>query len=281
MGLETTANPQQAAAWDGDEGAFWVEHEDRFDAGIAALNPRFFAAAAIEPTDRVLDVGCGCGMTTRTAARLAWRGSALGVDLSARMLERARARSAAEGLRNVGFEHADAQVHPFPARAFDVVISRMGAMFFNDPIAAFTNLAAATEPNGRLALLVWQALEDNEWLVAIRAAMADGRHLPTPPPDAPSAFALSDPARVRSILGDAGYHAIELQDLAEPMYLGDDAEDATGFVAAFAGWMMADLDDAGKQRALDALRATMVEHDTGLGVMLRSRAWIVTATRRD
>jgi SAM-dependent methyltransferase len=279
MGLETTANPQQAAAWDGDEGSFWADHEARFDTGIAAHNPRFFAAAAIRPTDRVLDVGCGCGATTRTAARLAWRGSALGLDLSSRMLERARARSSAEGLDNVEFEQADAQVHAFPEGSFDVVISRMGSMFFGNPVAAFHNLATATKPGGRLALLVWQALDDNEWLVAVRTAMADGRDLPTPPPDGPSPFALADPARVRSILGDAGYDAVDLEDVDEPMYLGDDADDATGFLASFAGWMIADLDDAGKQRALDALRATMVEHDTGLGVMFRSRAWIVTATR--
>ena len=97
MGLDTTANPQQAAAWDGDEGTFWADHETRFDVGIAADNPRFFAAASIRPTDRVLDVGCGCGATTCTAARLAWRGRALGIDLSSRMLERARGGAAPKG----------------------------------------------------------------------------------------------------------------------------------------------------------------------------------------
>jgi SAM-dependent methyltransferase len=279
MGLSTTVNPEQAAAWDGDEGAFWVDHEARFDAGVSAHNPRFFAAAGIRPTDRVLDVGCGCGATTRIAARLAWRGRTLGVDLSGRMIERARARSAAEGLGNVEFEQADAQVHPLPNRAFDVVISRTGAMFFSDPVAAFRNLAAATKPGGRLTLLAWQALEANEWIVAIRTALADGRDLPAPPPDAPSPFSLADPGRVAAILGDAGFRDVDLLDAAEPMYLGADADDAAAFVGAFAGWMIADLDDAGKQRALTELRATMVQHDTGLGVIFGSRAWIITATR--
>ena len=279
MSLESTANPQQAAAWDGDEGTFWAEHEARFDAGIAAHNPRFVAAAAIQPPDRVLDIGCGCGATTRLAARLAYQGSALGVDLSSQMLERARARSAVEELRNVEFLQADAQVHAFPERSFDVVISRAGSMFFADPVGAFRNLAAATKPRGRLSLLVWQALEANEWLVAIRTAMADGRDLPTPPPDAPSPFALAEPERVRSILGQAGYEAVELEDAAQPMYFGDDADDATTFVGEFTSWMIADLDDAGKRRALDALHATMVDHDTGLGVVFRSRAWIVSASR--
>jgi SAM-dependent methyltransferase len=279
MALEETANPAQAAAWDGDDGAFWVDHEAHFEAGIAAYDPRFLAAAGIQPTDQVLDVGCGCGGTTRSAARLAWRGGAVGVDLSTRMLERARARSTAEGLQNIEFTHADAQVHAFPERAFDVVISRMGTMFFSDPVAAFANLGRATKSGGRLTMLVWQALERNEWLVAIRAAMAVGRDLPVPPPDAPSPFALADPARVQSILAAAGYESIELHDVAEAVYLGDDADDATNFVASLAGWMTADLDAAGKQRALDALRATMVEHDSGFGVLFRSRSWIVTATR--
>jgi SAM-dependent methyltransferase len=187
------SNAAQVEAWDGNEGAFWTAEAKRFDDGIASSHGPFLAAAAVCAGDDVLDIGCGTGRTTRDAARAAVNGSVLGVDLSSRMLALARETAAAEGLDNVVFEHADAQIHPFETAAFDVAISRMGSMFFGDPIAAFTNINRALRPRGRLTLLTWQGLADNEWLTEFRAAMAVGRELPTPPPDVPGPFSLSDP----------------------------------------------------------------------------------------
>src|SRR5205085_7422709 len=137
----------------------------------------------------------------------------LGVDLSSQMLALARETATAEGLTNVEFRHADAQVEPFESAAFDVVISRMGSMFFGDPIAAFANLHRALRPGGRLTLLTRQSIADNEWLTEFRAAMAVGRELPAPPPEAPSPFALCDPDRVRAILGAAGLADVTFQSL--------------------------------------------------------------------
>ena len=124
------SNAAQRDAWDGEAGAFWADQADRFDRTIAAYDDDLHAAAAIEPADRVLDVGCGTGHTARRAARAAPTGSVLGVDLSAAMLDVARRRAAEEGIANVEFLQADAQVHPFDRGAFDVVVSRTGAMFF-------------------------------------------------------------------------------------------------------------------------------------------------------
>src|SRR5437588_1194187 len=128
-----TANAEQSAAWNGGEGAYWAEHANQLDRVIAGHDRPFQAAAAIQPTDRVLDVGCGTGQTTRHAAKAAPAGSALGVDLSSKMIDLARRLALAEGAANASFEQADAQVHPFGARSFDVAISRTGAMFFGDP----------------------------------------------------------------------------------------------------------------------------------------------------
>jgi ubiquinone/menaquinone biosynthesis C-methylase UbiE len=105
-----------------------------------------------------MDIGCGCGFSSRQAARLAASATVLGVDLSGPMIDHARRRSIDEGLTNTEFLQADAQVYPFAPRSFDVAISRFGAMFFGDPVAAFTNVAAALRPGGRLALLAWQDL---------------------------------------------------------------------------------------------------------------------------
>ena len=98
----------------------------------------------IGPTDRVLDIGCGAGQTTRDAARAASSGSVLGVDISEQMLERARRLTLEAGLRNITYELGDAQVHRFQPAYFDVLISRFGTMFFADLVAAFANLAHAS-----------------------------------------------------------------------------------------------------------------------------------------
>src|SRR5262245_31211574 len=128
------ANAEQSRAWNDDEGPYWVEHADDFDRAISEHHGRLLAAAAIEPAEHVLDIGCGNGQTTRDAARAARAGRALGVDLSAPMLDYARRRAAAEGVTNVAFEQADAQIHAFEKQAYDLVLSRAGAMFFADPV---------------------------------------------------------------------------------------------------------------------------------------------------
>jgi SAM-dependent methyltransferase len=219
------SNAGQVDAWDGNEGAFWTAQAQRFDDALANLHGPFLAAAGVGERDRVLDVGCGTGQATRDVARIAVDGSALGVDLSSQMLALARQTASAEGLDNVEFRHADAQIHPFEGAEFDLVISRMGSMFFGDPVVAFTNLRRALRSGGRLTLLTWQGLAHNEWLTEFRAALAVGRELPAPPSDAPSPFALSDADRVRAILGGAGFADITFQSLHEPMSFGNHRED--------------------------------------------------------
>jgi SAM-dependent methyltransferase len=227
----------------------------------------------------VLDIGGGTGQTTRAAARAATAGSALGVDLSSAMLEYARRRSGEEGIANAHFEQVDAQIHPFATATFDVAISRTGAMFFGDPVTAFTNIARAVRPGGRLVLLTWQSLEHNEWIRELSGALAAGRDLPAPPSTAPGPFSLSDPDRVRELLTLAGFRGIELDGVTAGMWFGNDADDAHRFVLGLLGWMLDGLDDTGRDRARAALRATTGAHQTGGGVVYDSAAWIIRATR--
>ena len=216
---KTIANVEMANAWDGEEGDDWVKYADRYDAAARRLWNRFLAAGLIAHGDRVLDIGCGTGQSTRDAARAAVSGRVLGVDLSSRMLALAGERTRAEGITNVEYVQADAQVHRFDQRSFDVAISRMGAMFFADPVAAFRNIGSALRADGRLALLAWQELMDNEWLMEIREALAAGRTLPSPPTGTPGPFGLADPDGVRRVLGEAGFTDIDLSPVEEQFAL--------------------------------------------------------------
>jgi SAM-dependent methyltransferase len=271
------SNAAQVEAWNGREGTFWAAESGRFDEGIVKSHGPFLAAAGIRAGDDVLDFGCGTGQSTCDAARLAKDGSALGVDISSPMLALAREMAAAASLDNVEFRHADAQIYPFERAAFDVAISRMGSMFFGDPVAAFTNINRALRPGGRLTMLTWQELAKNEWLMAFRTAMADGRELPEPPPDAPGPFSLADPDRVRSILGAAGFSEVTFDARSEPLGFGRDPDDVFEFVSGFFGWIRDGLDEAGRHRADEALRATIAAHTGGDGVTFASATWIVQA----
>jgi SAM-dependent methyltransferase len=275
-----TTNAEQWRAWDGDEGAYWAAHADRFDRAVAPHHDRLMAAAAISAGERVLDIGCGTGQTTRDAARAASPGgTALGVDLSSGMLDVARARAADDGLDNVAFAQVDAQVHPFDPASFDVAISRTGAMFFGEPVVAFTNVARALRPGGRMALVAWQSFADNEWIREITGALTGGRPLSPPPPDAPGPFSLADPARVHALLDAAGFVDVDLTGVSAPEWFGVDADDAHAFVLGLTGWMLRDADDDTRGRAVDALRSTMRAHEGPDGVTFASAAWVITAKR--
>ncbi|MFD0688057.1 class I SAM-dependent methyltransferase [Actinomadura fibrosa] len=253
-------------------------HGSGYDAELQRHDRVLRRACGVRPGDRVLDIGCGTGRTTRQAARAARAGSALGVDVSAPAIERARELATGEGLGNVSFEHADAQSHRFPPDRFDLAMSRFGTMFFADPVAAFANIGRALRPAGRLVMMVWQSPERNEWDVAIRRALGDAaRRAPT----GPDAFSLADPPAVERILEAAGFSGIAFADVHEPVYYGPDAAAALDWVRGFTCTSEAlnRLDPAGSARAVGRLREMLTAHQRDDGVWFDSRAWIVTAHR--
>jgi len=272
------SNAEQAHAWDGREGAYWAAHHDVFEAALARYQRAFLTAAAIRPEDRVLDVGCGTGVSTRAAALLAREGAAVGVDLSSKMIAVARRLAAQAGLTNVMFEHADAQVHPFEAESFDIAISRTGAMFFGDPHAAFANLRRSLKPGGRLVLLTWRRAELQEWTRAFSEALT-GRTPPSPAPGAPGPFSLSDPPHVRALLDGSGFTDVVLRPVNETTTYGRTVQDAHAFLQGLLGWMLEGQQPGRRTASLEALRATLAAHETDDGIRFESAAWLVTARR--
>jgi SAM-dependent methyltransferase len=238
-----------------------------YDAELVRYDPVLQRAWAVQPHDRILDIGCGAGQTTRRAGRSAVSGSALGIDVSEAAIARA------ETLPNVTFVCGDAQTYEFTPAQFDLVISRFGTMFFDDPVAAFTNIGRALRPGGRLVMLVWQAAALNEWHEELGAFAADST--------GPDPFSLGDPVTVEATLTAAGFAGVALTDVAEPVYYGPDTEAALAWVRGFVSvsTFLARLDAASLDAALSRLREVLAAHQTGDGVWLSSRAWIVSARR--
>jgi SAM-dependent methyltransferase len=253
---------------------------DFYDVELRAHHEHLRPAYGISPGDEVLDIGCGTGLTTREAARAAAPGRVVGIDVSGRMLERARQVTAAERLDNVRYELGDAQVHRFDPAGFDVAISRFGTMFFSDPAVAFANIAAALRPEARLVLLVWQRREHNEWARAIDAALGDAA-LP-PPPDA-DPFSLGETEATARILQGAGFDGIRFEDVHEPVLYGHDLDAALAIVRGFqdTSAALASLSDDEAARTVERLRTTLAAHYSDeRGVVLDSRSWLITGRRR-
>ncbi|MFI7000139.1 class I SAM-dependent methyltransferase [Nocardia sp. NPDC050175] len=248
-----------------------------YDAELRHHHRRLREAIDVGPGDNVLDIGCGTGQLTRELAGLAHDGSALGVDISPMMLAQARELSAAEDVRNVRFEQADAQVYPFLEAHFTHAVSRFGTMFFADPVAAFTNIGRALQPEAQLAQLVWQAGDRQEWVGTIRRALSGA------PVAAPTggAFSLADPAEAEGVLTAAGFTDVGVTEVPEPVYYGADPEAGVDSVLALrmATEVLAEFDADETARALDRLHAVMTAHCGTEGVWFDSRAWLITARR--
>jgi SAM-dependent methyltransferase len=276
------ANEEQARYWNGDEAAHWLAHEERYARMLAPFTRHLLAAAAIGRADRVVDIGCGTGSTTRAAGRAAAEGEVLGVDVSAAMLRLAARRAREEGLTNVSFCRADAQVNRFDPGAGDVAVSRFGVMFFADPAAAFANIARGLRPGGRLAFVCWQSLADNEWIVVPGGAAA--RHVALPAlddPDAAGPFSLGDRNRIATELSAAGLSDVMIEPIAEPLWMGTDVADAIAFLKAtgIGSSLLRDADPPTVARVSEAIEAALGPYLTPGGVLLGSRAWLVTAGR--
>jgi SAM-dependent methyltransferase len=275
-----TENARQVADWNGSIGERWAADQERTDRLIKPFGDAMLAAAKVLPGETVLDVGCGCGDTTLAAASLTGGGGqVLGVDVSAPMLAVARRR--AEGLSNVTFLEADASNATLPG-PFDLLVSRFGVMFFDNPAAAFTHLRSALKPGGRLAFVCWQMAAENPWatLPAQTARKAAGVEAPPADPTAPGPFAFGDRERVTGILKAAGFRDIASEGFDAPMYLGRSPRSAAEGATRIGPASRVAI-DAGPDKLpaiQSAIEAALAPHASADGsVSLPARTWIFSA----
>ncbi len=281
--MSDTANTDMSEFWNGEGGEKWLRFQQTMDANLLPFGHEAMAAAAILPGDSVLDVGCGCGDTSFEIARRVGPDSrVLGIDISEPILARARARAMTDTASNITFECGDAQVLRFEAAAFDVVFSRFGVMFFDDPVAAFKNLRLALRSGGRIAFICWQPAEDNEWIRTAVEVVANHVLLPPPPgPEEPGPLSFGNPERVNRILTASGFSDITVNRFDTPFAVGGSVDEAVAFLTqmgpASGAISGSGADDTIKSRIAADLREALVPYDTGLGVAMNSATWVVTA----
>jgi SAM-dependent methyltransferase len=270
--------------WNEVAGPRWVARQAVQEARNVEMAEQLLAASAARPGERVLDIGCGTGVTTVPLARAVGpSGHVTGADISRPMLEAAERRLAEHGVGNVTLLLADAQVHDFPRSAFDLLLSRLGVMFFADPVAAFRNLIGALRPGGRLCMAVWASLDENmHWKIPYDIAV---RHLGAPapaPPHQPGPFAFGDRVYLRGILAAAGFGEIEIASRQFQVH-GETPSALAEHVALF-GSVQRLLEEkaagmAVRQTILDETEAAFAAYATAEGVRLPASFLLVTGCR--
>jgi len=270
----------QAEYWNDEGGRRWIRNMARTDVMLRPLGESLLERAALQSGEWVLDVGCGGGITSARAAELVGpAGKVVGVDISAPILEQARA--AFGDVPNLEFLLADAAAMKPGERLFDVVLSRFGVMFFADPVAAFDRLRRCTAPAGRIVFICWRAQEDNPWMARPAAAAFQALPVPPapPPPDAPGPFAFADRQRIHGILHAAGFRRIDFERLDGRMLLGK-PEEAVDFLS-HAGPAADPIEKAAPRdaaAAVAAIRAVVKEFESAGGdVFANYSCWMISA----
>jgi SAM-dependent methyltransferase len=249
----------------------WVQAQDLIDRGLKPFET--LLTEQVRPGATVLDVGCGTGATTLAAAGKAAR--VVGVDISPAMIDAARARTdAAE------FLVADAQRHAFAPETFDQVISRFGVMFFDDPVAAFANLRAATKRGGTLHAIVWRTLEENPFhTVAEEAARPLLPDLPRRDNRQPGQFALGDERRVREILDAAGWSDVALAPTDVPLTLPTSRLESYFTLFGPVAIALKEVDETTRAKVVEAVRPAFAPYVDGPAVRFDAACWTVSAAR--
>lgn len=278
-------NVEATEAWSGPLFDLFVKYRDLTSNGLGAHGAVAMEANPPRPGERVLDIGCGFGDTTQQLAELVGtEGMALGVDVSEPFIEAARQEAEEAGAGNVEFRVADVQTLKLP-QEFDYAYSRMGIMFFANPVAALRNVRAALVPGGRFTAVVWRRKLDNEWVRRAEEIVEDYLEHPEEteePTCGPGPFSMANADTVSEQLKIAGFADIALRRCDLPMKVGADLDQAVEFGMALgpAGEILrlwGDRVDEIRPEIAAKIRAAIADFEKPDGVFAPASTWIITA----
>lgn len=274
-------NEEQRARWNGIDGEHWAREQQYLERVLAPVTGPLLDFAKPRSGSTVLDVGCGCGATTIELARAVGpSGRVVAIDVSAPMLARAKERLSA--FANTACLLGDAAELALQDYAAELIVSRLGVMFFGDPVTAFANLRGALASGGRVRFACWRSIKENPWLqVPLHAIYEHTPRLPKPGPEEPGPFSFADVERVERVLMAAGFTRpsftpLDLQlDLAAGGTLEDAARHASGTGPARRA--LADQPEEVHGAAVESIRRALKPYETATGVRLPGALWLVAA----
>lgn len=275
---ETPDNP--STLWKSVAGRNWVESQRLIDHLFKPIEGLLAKAVECQSPQRVLDIGCGTGGTTRAISRYTRsEGQATGVDISEVMIEAARQGTEKNGAEKVGVEFicADAQTFDFGEGRYDMLVSRFGIMFFEDPIKAFQNLRRAASTDAPGLFVAWRFPQENPFMTAAARAAKSIVTLPQQAPDAPGQFAFADAKRVESILDSAGWNHISIEPLDFECTFPE--SELVGYFTRLGplGRVFPDLDEKTKARLITVVRDAFEPFVFGDTVKFNAACWQIKA----
>ncbi len=275
----TAPNDAQVRYWNGPGADDWTLAQDRLDRMLTPFDSLLLEHLELNEGQSVLDIGCGCGSTSLAVAEAVGPGGrVIGVDVSRPMLERARERVGRSG--SVSFIEADAQTTDFESLGVDHIVSRFGVMFFDDPVAAFGNIATAGTPGALLSFLCWQSPNLNPWFGFAGRAVRDVLELPRPDRGGPGPFSMADHEVIAGTGLGAGLSDLEISEHEIEISFGGGGEidELVDFAMEFGpvGRTVAGDQDQ-TARAREALNSAVGELWSDGAVRFDGVCWLVQA----
>lgn len=278
MDVTQRAESEQAALWRGRSGRAWVEAQALLDQMFKPFEDLLAKAVCAGAGPRVLDVGCGTGSTTLAVARrLGAKGRCIGADISDPMIAAARARAEREDI-TACFIRADVQDHAFEPASFDLIISRFGVMFFDNPVLAFKNLRRAARDGADLCFIAWRSAAENPFMTtAERAAAALLPNMPARRPGAPGQFSFAHGHWVSSVLEESGWAEIDIRPLNVECTLPE--SELVGYLSRLGpvGLILQEADEQTRAQVMETVRAAFDPYVHGLEVRYTAACWMVSA----
>jgi ubiquinone/menaquinone biosynthesis C-methylase UbiE len=281
MDVARQRDDEQTRLWNGPAGRGWVEAQELLDQMLKPFEDLLVESVSAGAGGRVLDVGCGTGATTLAVARLLGaQGRCIGVDISDPMIAAARARAKRESAP-ASFISANAQIRAFEPASFDMIISRFGVMFFDNPVRAFANLRRAARDDGELRFISWRSAAENPFMTtAERAAAPLLANLPARRPDGPGQFAFADRRRVHAILEESGWAEIDIRPVDVACALPE--RELVRYLTHVGpvGVILQETDDGTRVKVTRAMRAAFDPYVRGAEVRFTAACWMVGARAR-